>query len=115
MNATVKFSIATPLVAVMIFPNCCCTPPSVGIQVSCSAGDNSASWDGRFPVSKYSVGMQACGDVVIMIGQHGRSVHEAPANLWGKGDSHFLFVEFLSCQSIKTHYLNISYVHKKAC
>ena len=24
-------------------------------------------------------------------------------------------LNFLLCQSIKTHYLNISYVHKKAC
>ena len=37
-----------------------------------------------------TAGMQACGDVMIMIGQHGRSVHEViPAYLWGKGDSHF--------------------------
>ena len=36
------------------------------------------------------VGMQACGDVMIMIAQHGRSVHELyPHILWGKGDSHF--------------------------
>ena len=45
--------------------------------------------DIRFAESS-SVGMQACGDVMIMIGQHGRSVHEViPAYLWGKGDSHF--------------------------
>ena len=37
-----------------------------------------------------AVGMQACGDVMIMIGQHGRSVHDLyPHILWGKGDSHF--------------------------
>ena len=36
------------------------------------------------------VGIQACGDAMIRIGQHGRSVHEViPIYLWGKGDSHF--------------------------
>ena len=34
-----------------------------------------------------TVGIQACGDVMVMIGQHGREV--IPAYLWGKGDSHF--------------------------
>ena len=29
-------------------------PEIVGIQVSCSAEDHSAVWDGRFPVSNYS-------------------------------------------------------------
>ena len=42
------------------------------------------------PSNEECVGMQACGDVMIMIGQHGRSVHEfIPAYLWGRGDSHF--------------------------
>ena len=36
------------------------------------------------------VGMQSCGDVMIMIGQHGRSVHEViPTYLWGKDESRF--------------------------
>lgn len=37
------------------------------------------------------VRIQACGDVMIMIGPHARSVHELiPHTLWGKGDVHFL-------------------------
>lgn len=37
-----------------------------------------------------SVGMQACRDVMIVIGQYGRTVHKlSPAFLWAKGDSYF--------------------------
>ena len=68
------------------------TKPDFALDTACSQH----SFHDRSVLTSYqdlpypqeiNVGMH---DVMIMIGQHGRSVHEViPAYLWGKGDSHF--------------------------
>ena len=55
---------------------------------------------------RIGVGMQVCGDVMIMIGQHGRSMHELyPHILGSKGDSHFSSC-FYHHPEINNHQLN---------